>query len=196
VTTVLQYLVVAAVVALVLFGIALLLFGRGEQLSALPARTSPAVLPEQDISGTDVREVRFALALRGYRMADVDWALERLAEELDRLRSLLAATAATDPSDNDVAQPDTAHRDIQSRDIQGRDIQERDIQDRDIQDRDVQERDIQDLDRQNPVTRDRGSGDPGTSDAGNEQQGAAPSVSVLARPGAVFEDESTPDGPR
>lgn len=92
-TTVLQYLVIAAVIGLALFGLALLLFGRGEQMAALPARTSPARLPEDGITGTDVRKVRFALALRGYRMSDVDWTLDRLADELDRTRArLLAAT--------------------------------------------------------------------------------------------------------
>jgi DivIVA domain-containing protein len=89
-TTVLQYLVIAAVVAAVLFGIALFVFGRGEQLAPLPARTSPVDLPERNISGDDVRGVRFAMAARGYRMSDVDWALERLADELDRTRARLA----------------------------------------------------------------------------------------------------------
>jgi DivIVA domain-containing protein len=89
-TTVLQYLVIAAVVAAVLFGIALFVFGRGEQLAPLPARTSPVDLPERNISGDDVRTVRFAMAARGYRMSDVDWALERLADELDRTRARLA----------------------------------------------------------------------------------------------------------
>jgi DivIVA domain-containing protein len=95
VTTVLQYLVIAAVIALLLFGLSLLLFGRGERLAALPARTSPAQLPERGIEGADVRRVRFALALRGYRMSDVDWTLDRLADELDRARRELAEVSAT-----------------------------------------------------------------------------------------------------
>ena len=98
-TTVLQYLVIAAVIGLLLFGIALLLFGRGEQLSALPARTSPVQLPEGRIDGADVRRVRFALALRGYRMSDVDWTLDRLADELDRTRQQLAQTTGTVTAD-------------------------------------------------------------------------------------------------
>lgn len=95
-TTVLQYLVIAAVIGLLLFGIALVLFGRGERLSALPARTSPARLPEQGIQGADVRRVRFALAVRGYRMSDVDWTLDRLADELDRTRQQLALVTGGD----------------------------------------------------------------------------------------------------
>ena len=107
-TTVLQYLVIAAVIGLVLFGIALLIFGRGEQMAALPARTSPAQLPTCDITGGDVRKVRFALAVRGYRMSDVDWTLDRLADELDRAREKLSAiegTAAVDPKSDDEIDP-------------------------------------------------------------------------------------------
>jgi DivIVA domain-containing protein len=100
VTTVLQYLVIAAVIGLVLFGIALLLFGRGEQLAALPARTSPAQLPAEEITGGDVRKVRFALAVRGYRMSDVDWTLDRLADELDRTRERLAAVESPTRGDD------------------------------------------------------------------------------------------------
>ncbi len=89
-TTVLQYLVIAAVIGGVVFALAVFVFGRGEQLAALPARTSPTELPDTGITGQDVRTVRFAMALRGYRMSDVDWALERMATELDVLRARLA----------------------------------------------------------------------------------------------------------
>lgn len=85
-TTVLQYLVIAAVIGLVVFGLAVFVFGRGEQLAPLSPRTSPTELPEKGMAGTDIRKVKFAMALRGYRMSDVDWALERMADELDRLR--------------------------------------------------------------------------------------------------------------
>lgn len=93
VITVLEYLVIAAVIGAVVFGIAVFVFGRGEQMAPLPARTSPAELPASDIRGDHVREVRFGLALRGYRMSDVDWTLERLADEIDALRSRLAEAA-------------------------------------------------------------------------------------------------------
>ncbi|WP_205843629.1 DivIVA domain-containing protein [Nakamurella deserti] len=114
-TTVLQYLVIAAVIGLVLFGLALLLFGRGERLSALPARTSPARLPERGIRGADVREVRFALALRGYRMSDVDWTLERLADELDRTRQELAL--ATGSADSDPGRGDLGRTELERTDV-------------------------------------------------------------------------------
>lgn len=85
-TTVLFYLVIAAVIGLVVFFLAVFVFGRGEQMAPLDPRTSPAELPETDITSEDVRSIRFALALRGYRMSDVDWTLERLGEQLDALR--------------------------------------------------------------------------------------------------------------
>jgi DivIVA domain-containing protein len=93
VTTVLQYLVIAAVIGLVVFALTVFVFGRGEQLAPLSPRTSPTELPEIGMAGSDVRKVRFAMALRGYRMSDVDWALERMADELDRLRQELASTS-------------------------------------------------------------------------------------------------------
>lgn len=85
-TTVLFYLVIAAVIGLVVFFLAVLVFGRGEQMAPLDPRTSPAELPDQDINSDDVRKIRFALALRGYRMSDVDWTLERLGDQIDQLR--------------------------------------------------------------------------------------------------------------
>ena len=42
-------------------------------------------LPDTDISGDDLREVRFAVTLRGYSMSQVDALLDRLADQLDGL---------------------------------------------------------------------------------------------------------------
>jgi DivIVA domain-containing protein len=85
VVTALSYLLVAAVVAAALFGIAVVVFGRGEELPPLPPRATPTRLPEGQLDGGHVRELRFPQAVRGYRMDDVDWVLERLADELDRV---------------------------------------------------------------------------------------------------------------
>lgn len=93
--TVVEYLIIAVVVGAVVFGIAAVLFGRGEQMAPLAARTSPAELPASDVRGDHVRGLRFGLALRGYRMSDVDWALDRLADEIDTLRERLGDTDGT-----------------------------------------------------------------------------------------------------
>jgi DivIVA domain-containing protein len=95
----LQYLVVAGVIGLVVFGIAVVVFGRGEQLAPLPPRISPTELPDEDITAQDVERVRFTMALRGYRMSDVDWAMRRLGAEIDRLREEL--DRAGGPRDGD-----------------------------------------------------------------------------------------------
>lgn len=86
--TLLWYLVVAALIAGVVFAVTLVVFGRGEQLSPLPPRTSPSQLPESGkVDGSDVKLLRLGVALRGYRMSDVDWTLDRLGEELDLVRA-------------------------------------------------------------------------------------------------------------
>ena len=50
-----------------------------------PPDATPTRLPAGDLEGEDVRGLRFQQAVRGYRMTEVDWVLERLAEELDRV---------------------------------------------------------------------------------------------------------------
>lgn len=119
--TVVQYLVIAAVIGAVMFGIAVFVFGRGEQMAPLPARMSPVELPASGVRGDDVRHVRFGLALRGYRMSDVDWALERLADELDVLHHRLDAFTTdssagvrapqVSPTDGDPAEGATERQD-------------------------------------------------------------------------------------
>ncbi|PPK70150.1 DivIVA domain-containing protein [Actinokineospora auranticolor] len=89
-TTVLIYLVVMVLVAAVVFLLASLVFGRGEDLPALPPGASPTRLPSADVTGDDVRKVRFQLVLRGYRMTEVDWVLRQVGGELDRLRARVA----------------------------------------------------------------------------------------------------------
>jgi DivIVA domain-containing protein len=90
VALVLLYLVVLVLVAIVLFGAASLLFGRGEQLPPLPRGTTATVLPAFGVTGADVDAVKFTQVLRGYKTSEVDWVLDRLARELEALRGQLA----------------------------------------------------------------------------------------------------------
>lgn len=83
--TALVYLIVVTVVAAAFFGLAAVVFGRGEELAPLAPDATPTRLPSRDIAGADLRELRFPQAVRGYRMAEVDWVLDRMADELDRL---------------------------------------------------------------------------------------------------------------
>lgn len=93
-TLVLLYLVVLVIVAGILFVLASVLFGRGEQLPPLPRGTTATMLPASGVTGDDVDSVKFAQVLRGYRTSEVDWVLDRLAAEIDSLRGELATTRA------------------------------------------------------------------------------------------------------
>ena len=78
-------------VAAVLYGVAALVFGRGDDTPPLETGATPTVLPAEDVAGADVRALRFQQVVRGDKPAEVDWALERLAREIDVLRARLAA---------------------------------------------------------------------------------------------------------
>lgn len=90
-TLILLYLVVLILVAVLLFGIASVVFGRGEQLPPLPRGTTATVLPAEGVTGADVDAVKFTQVLRGYKTSEVDWVLDRLGAELDALRAELDA---------------------------------------------------------------------------------------------------------
>ncbi|MEV1115251.1 DivIVA domain-containing protein [Actinosynnema sp. NPDC049800] len=113
-TSALIYIVVMALVAAVVFLLAALVFGRGEELAPLPPGASPTRLPSDDVTPDDVRDLKFQQVLRGYKMTEVDWALDRLAGEVERLRDRVAELeaelgvdhrAAADP-DQVAADPD------------------------------------------------------------------------------------------
>lgn len=88
---VLLYLLVLILLAVVLFAVASVLFGRGEALPPLPRATTATVLPASGVTGADVDAVKFTQVLRGYQTSEVDWVLDRLGQELDLLRGQLAA---------------------------------------------------------------------------------------------------------
>lgn len=101
---VLLYVVVLVLMAIVLFGVASLLFGRGEPLPPLPRGTTPTVLPASGVTHSDVDAVKFTQTLRGYKTSEVDWVLDRLGRELDLLRGQLSSVhaAAAAGSDDDA----------------------------------------------------------------------------------------------
>ncbi|EOM76112.1 DivIVA domain-containing protein [Rhodococcus rhodnii] len=88
--TVVLYLLVMLVVGAVLYFVASAVFGRSEEMAPLPAGTTPTVLPAVDVTGDDVRALRFQQTVRGYKASEVDWALARLGDEIDALRYRLA----------------------------------------------------------------------------------------------------------
>lgn len=98
--TALLYVVVLALVAGALFLLASAIFGRGEELDPLPLGRTLTTLPAEDVGGDDVRRLRFQQTVRGYKASEVDWALARLADEIDRLR------ACSEQGDQAPEQPD------------------------------------------------------------------------------------------
>lgn len=83
-------------VAAVLFAAAVLSTRDGAVLADAPRDAADVPLPDGPMRPEDVGRLRFSLAARGYRMSEVDLALERLARELadrDRRIGLLEAAA-------------------------------------------------------------------------------------------------------
>ncbi|MEJ2867518.1 DivIVA domain-containing protein [Actinomycetospora sp. OC33-EN08] len=101
----LVYVLVVGVVAAVIYLATALLAGRGEELAPMPPGATPTRLPARDLLGSDVRGLRFQQAFRGYRMSEVDWALDRLAAEVDTLRARLAVYEGP-PRADDVGDAD------------------------------------------------------------------------------------------
>ena len=74
----------AVLVVLVMGGVALVASGRGGSMApAYDDRPDLAQPDDRPIDAQVLRTVRFPLAVRGYRMSDVDALLARLATELE-----------------------------------------------------------------------------------------------------------------
>ena len=72
-----------------------LLLGRGETQPPAELERSPVELPDdRPITGDDVRALRISVAVRGYRMTEVDWLLDQFAQTLDERDAEIAALHA------------------------------------------------------------------------------------------------------
>ena len=72
----------AILVVLALGGIAVVASGRGAPMAPSYDDAPDSLVPAHGpVTADDLRRIRFPLAFRGYRMAEVDALLERLAEE-------------------------------------------------------------------------------------------------------------------
>jgi DivIVA domain-containing protein len=89
--------VIAIVVVVVIGGVAVVAAGWGGSMAAAyedrPAVAVPAGRP---LRAEDLRDVRFSVGVRGYRMDEVDSLLSRLAEELAE-RERAERMTTTDP---------------------------------------------------------------------------------------------------
>ncbi|TNM37789.1 DivIVA domain-containing protein [Nocardioides albidus] len=76
--------VFAVLIVLAMGGVALLAAGRGAPMAPAYDDRPDALVPAgRPLRPDDLRRVRFSLAVRGYRMAEVDELLSRLARELE-----------------------------------------------------------------------------------------------------------------
>jgi DivIVA domain-containing protein len=92
-------LLVVLIGALVLLGVALLLSLAGGTLEDEPVDAADAGLPTgRPLVSDDVARLRFRTTIRGYRMEDVDAAMERLESALREAESRGAATRASSAS--------------------------------------------------------------------------------------------------
>ena len=74
----------AILIVLALGGVAVVASGRGGSMApAYDDRPDLALPDDRPLVAGDLRSVRFPLAVRGYRMSDVDELLARLATELE-----------------------------------------------------------------------------------------------------------------
>lgn len=89
-------------VVLVLFAAAVLSTRRGPILADAPPDAVYPDLPPGPLQPEDVAAVRFDMALRGYRMSEVDEVLHRLAGDLrardERIAALEHAQSTPDPA--------------------------------------------------------------------------------------------------
>lgn len=111
--TFLLWVVAAAVVGLILFGIAAALSGRAEPMADVPHDGRPAGLPTHRVArAEEVREAAFDLAFRGYRMAEVDAVLDRVADEIAVRDAEIARLCGRQPGGRSASQgtADERHR--------------------------------------------------------------------------------------
>lgn len=76
----------AILIVLAMGGVAMFASGKGAPLAEVYDDRPDTVVPaDGTLSAQDLRRVRFPLAIRGYRMSEVDALLDRLASEREKL---------------------------------------------------------------------------------------------------------------
>jgi len=94
------------VVSALLVGVVLVSLGRSDGLAEEELDDVIVDLPEdRPLLASDVDSVRLPLALRGYRMADVDLVLDRLSAELATRDAQIRQLKASQPSGDEPVWP-------------------------------------------------------------------------------------------
>ena len=92
------FVVGVLVVGGLLFLGASVLLGRGETQPPAELDRSPVELPDdRAVTGDDVRALRISVAVRGYRMTEVDWLLDQFALTLEERDAEIARLHAALP---------------------------------------------------------------------------------------------------
>lgn len=73
----------AVLIVVLMGGVAIVAAGRTGALPEEYADRPDLRVPASALTGADLRRIRFPLALRGYRMSEVDELLARLADQLE-----------------------------------------------------------------------------------------------------------------
>jgi DivIVA domain-containing protein len=95
--------VFAILIVLALGGVAVVAAGHGTPMAeAYDDRPDVLVRGSGPLRGEDLRRVRFSLGARGYRMAEVDALLDRLATQLEE--------AEREPRETEGESPETGRR--------------------------------------------------------------------------------------
>jgi DivIVA domain-containing protein len=88
----------AVLIVLAMGGVAVVAAGRGAPMApAYDDRPDATVPADGEIGADELRRVRFSLALRGYRMSEVDALLDRLAREKEAAADIAAPSADEPP---------------------------------------------------------------------------------------------------
>lgn len=85
-----MYWLMVAVIAVVVFGVAAVAAGQGGAMAPAHPDRPDTGLPPGPIGPGELKGVRFGVALRGYRMDEVDEALDRLGAELEAREARIA----------------------------------------------------------------------------------------------------------
>ncbi|WP_367326155.1 DivIVA domain-containing protein [Streptomyces sp. HUAS ZL42] len=116
-----MFLFLVVALAVVVAAVTLAVVGGGEGTGPLPEaapqRLQDPLPPDRPVNRADIDQLRFPLAVRGYRMAEVDDALGRLAAELAerdaRIADLESALAGAQAAASHVSMEKPARGDDQ-----------------------------------------------------------------------------------
>lgn len=73
----------ALLVVLIIGATAVVASGRGGAMASSHPDRPDALVPRRDLTAQDLRQVRFSVGFRGYRMDEVDSLLQRLTMQLE-----------------------------------------------------------------------------------------------------------------